>query len=111
MLINYDVTPSSPRVSLKELKLEGVHFYRLRHTFKTLAKKSRDKEAIDGMMGHKDRSVGKIYDQEAIAWSRIKRVARVVYRGLWPKVKRTEGKQQQTTMGFAGDAATGEEAA
>jgi integrase len=96
----------------KELKLEGLSFYRLRHTLKTLAKKSRDKEAIDVTMGHKDRSVGKIYDHEEIAWSRIQRVARVVYRALWPKIKPKEGTQPQTaTMRLAGDAAKTEEAA
>jgi integrase len=96
----------------KELKLEGVHFYRLRHTFKTLAKKSRDKEAIDGMMGHKDRSVGKNYDHEEIAWSRIKRVARVVYRGLWQNIK-PKGKRQlrMATNLPAANAGAGEEAA
>jgi integrase len=35
------------RRMVKELELEGVHFYRLRHTFKTLAKRAKDKEAID----------------------------------------------------------------
>jgi integrase len=88
----------------KELTLEGVHFYRLRHSFKTLAKKSRDKEAIDAMMGHRDRNTGKIYDHEEIAGSRIKRVARFVYRGLWPKVKPKEGRQPPMTMRLAGDA-------
>ncbi len=58
------------RRMVKELKLEGVHFYPLRHTFKTLAKKSRDKEAIDSMMGHGDATIGKIYDHEEITWSR-----------------------------------------
>ncbi|MCY2950593.1 MAG: tyrosine-type recombinase/integrase [Planctomycetota bacterium] len=77
----------------KELNLEGVHFYRLRHTFKTLAKRARDTEAIDAMMGHKDRSIGKVYDHEEVSWSRIKRVARVVYRRLWPKIKRKEDKR------------------
>jgi integrase len=96
----------------KDLKLDkGVHFYRLRHTFKTLAKQSRDKDAIDGMMGHKDRSVGKIYDHEEIAWSRIQRVARFVYRGLWPKVTPKEGKQtQMATIQLADDASKEETA-
>jgi integrase len=36
-----------------ELQLEGLTFYRLRHSFKTLGKKAKDKEALDLMMGHK----------------------------------------------------------
>ncbi len=75
----------------KELKLDGVHFYRLRHTFKTLGKSARDKEALDLMMGHKDRSIGKIYDHEQVGWRRVRRVARAVYRQVWPKIKRSEG--------------------
>lgn len=67
---------------VRELNLEGLTFYRLRHSFKTLGKKARDKEALDLMMGHKDTSTGKIYDHEEIEWSRIKRVARVVKRQL-----------------------------
>lgn len=71
----------------KELKLEGVHFYRLRHTFKTYAKRARDPEAADVMMGHKDRSIGKVYDHEQVAWKRVRRAAKVVHRRLWPKPK------------------------
>lgn len=68
---------------VRELKMDGVSFYRLRHTFKTLGKKARDREALDLMMGHKDVSTGKVYDHEAISWRRIERVAKVVYRQLW----------------------------
>jgi integrase len=78
---------------VRELKLRGVTFYRLRHTFKTHAHKARDREAVDLMMGHKDTSVGKIYDHNQIAWSRIRRASRVVRRRLWPKVKPKEGTQ------------------
>lgn len=76
---------------VRDLKLEGISFYRLRHTFKTLGKKARDREALDFMMGHKDGSTGKIYDHEEIGWSRIRRVAKVVRRKLWPKLKPMEG--------------------
>lgn len=71
----------------RELGFKGVSFYRLRHTFKTLGKKARDREALDLMMGHKDSSTGKIYDHELIGCRRIRRVARAVRRGLWPKLK------------------------
>jgi integrase len=72
---------------VRELGLEGISFYRLRHTFKTHAKKARDREVVDAMMGHKDPSVGRIYDHEEIGWRRVKRVARVVRRRLWPRPK------------------------
>lgn len=66
---------------------KGITFYRLRHTFKTLGKRARDREALDLMMGHEDRSIGKRYDHEEIGVKRVRRVARVVYRKLWPKPK------------------------
>jgi integrase len=72
---------------VRELKLEGVSFYRLRHSFKTLGKRARDREVLDLMMGHKDTSTGKIYDHEEIGWKRVQRVARIVYRQLWPRIK------------------------
>lgn len=92
----------------RELGLAGVTFYRLRHTFKTLGKRAGDREALDLMMGHKDPSMGKLYDHEVIGRGRVRRVAKVVYRRLWPKVRPKVGKQPQTaTMRLAG--ATGGE--
>jgi len=78
---------------VRELKLEGVSFYRLRHTFKTLGKKARDCEVLDLMMGHKDTSTGKVYDHEQVGWQRVRRVARIVYRQLWPKIKPSANSQ------------------
>jgi len=78
---------------VRELNLKGVSFYRLRHTFKTLGKKARDREVLDLMMGHKDTSTGKIYDHEEIKWTRIRRVARIVYRQLWQKIKPLANRQ------------------
>jgi integrase len=78
----------------RNLKMEGAGFYRLRHTLKTLSKKARDPEALNLMMGHVDRSSGQVYDHEQISWNRIRRVARFAYRGLWPKVKHSEGMRQ-----------------
>ena len=74
---------------VRELQLgKGASFYRLRHTFKTAAKKARDNEAVDLMMGHRSGgATGRIYDHEVIRWRRIRRVARVVRRQLWPKIK------------------------
>jgi integrase len=71
----------------KELGLEGVTFYRLRHTFKTLGKKAKDRDALNLAMGHIERTIGAIYDHEEISFSRIRRVARKVYRRLWPVEK------------------------
>ena len=93
---------STFRRMAKDLELgRGMHFYRLRHSLRTYAKKARDKEAIDLMMGHRDTSTGQVYDHEQIGWHRIKRVAKVVYRRLWPKTQ-TEGKYAATDCDDAG---------
>jgi integrase len=77
----------------RDLDLAGVSFYRLRHSFRTVAKRARDREALDLMMGHKDSSIGRVYDHEFIGWGRIRRVALTVHRRLWPMVKPKEGRQ------------------
>lgn len=69
------------------IKLDGVTFYRLRHTFKTLGKKGRDADALNLMMGHTERSTGKRYDHEEISWARIAKVAKKIHRRLWPVEK------------------------
>jgi integrase len=87
----------------RELDLDGVSFYRLRHTFRTLGKRARDREALDLMMGHKDASIGRVYEHGFIGWRRIRRVSRVVHRRLWPKpneeVRPTKGTVAQRAVG------------
>lgn len=73
-----------------DLGIKGASFYRARHTFKTLGKKARDREALDLAMGHSAGGMGRVYDHEKISWKRIRRVSMAVYLGLWPKVKSKE---------------------
>jgi integrase len=68
----------------RDLSLQGVSFYRLRHTFRTLGARARDREALDAMTGHKDRSTAGVYQHETVSWTRVKRVALRVRRSLWP---------------------------
>jgi integrase len=82
----------------RRMELEGVTFYRLRHTFKTLGKRAGDRETLDLMMGHKDTSTGKIYDHEQVGWRRVRRVARIVYRQLWPTIKPSVNKRSADKM-------------
>lgn len=96
----------------RDLKLHGVTAYRLRHTFKTLGKRAGDKEALDLAMGHRDTSIGKIYDHKEISWRRIRRVARMVYRRLWPMLKQKADTTRRTaTTRLAADGGTSEQAA
>lgn len=83
------------RRCVRDLKIAGVSFYRLRHTFKTLGKKAKDRDALNLMMGHREGTMGEVYDHEDIKLSRLKKVAITVFRQLWPK-KREAGKQTPT---------------
>jgi integrase len=81
----------------RELKLTGLTFYRLRHSFRTYGQGARDRGALDACMGHKDGSIGRVYDHEQIEWNRITRIAKVVHRQLWLKIKHSDKKQQGAT--------------
>jgi integrase len=70
---------------VKDLKMEGVTFYRLRHTAKTLAMKSRDAQAVALLMGHKEAGIGRVYDHSQISLKRLRRVALAIKHGLWGK--------------------------
>jgi integrase len=76
--------------------MEGVTFYRLRHTFKTLGKRAKDIDALNLCMGHRGESTEATYDHESIRPARIKRVALKVKHRLWPRPKRQEGIDGQT---------------
>lgn len=71
----------------RELKLDGVTFYRLRHSMKTLGKRAKDRDALNLMMGHAERTTGEVYDHEDISLARLRRVALKIYRSLWPRPK------------------------
>lgn len=71
----------------KRLKMPGVTFYRLRHTFKTAGKRAGDRDTLNLMMGHKEGTTGEVYDHEEIDAKRIKRVAIKVKKTLWKKPK------------------------
>jgi integrase len=80
------------RRMVRQLNIPGLTFYRLRHSFRTFGQASRDREALDACMGHKDHSMGRTYSHEEIDWRRIRRISREVYRRLWPKLTHSEGR-------------------
>jgi integrase len=86
---------------VRELGLRGISFYRLRHTFRSLATKARDRESADLMMGHRDSTTSKIYCHGDIEWDRIRRVARIVHRQLWPTVKHSADRISPMTTATA----------
>jgi len=86
----------------RQAKVSGVTLYRLRHTFKTMGKKARDHDALNLMMGHRERTTGSIYDHEDIEFRRVKRVALKVKGRLWPKPRREDGLKPGQTMRIVG---------
>jgi integrase len=88
----------------EKAELEGVTHYRFRHTFKTLGKKAKDRDALNLCMGHQTNTVEEGYDHEDIAWKRIRRIARVVRLRLWPQPKHQVGTDGHPQMRLVGDA-------
>jgi integrase len=81
--------------------LEGVTLYRFRHGLRTLGQRARDTAALNLAMGHRERTTGETYNHEEPDWTRLKRVARKVYKAYWPTAKQ-EGTLQPGQLRIAG---------
>jgi integrase len=72
---------------LKELKLHrpGLGFYALRHTFQTVAQKTRDKDAVRAIMGHAEAAndMSTHYSEEPIEDERLLAVSEFVHQWLF----------------------------
>jgi integrase len=66
-----------------KLRRKGLGFYALRHTFRTIADKSKDQPAIDHIMGHARDDMASHY-RERIDDDRLQAVVGVVREWLWP---------------------------
>ena len=53
---------------------KGLGFYRLRHTFRTVADESKDQPAVDYIMGHEVPHMSSVY-RETISDARLRAVA------------------------------------
>jgi integrase len=85
---------------LKELKLHrpGLGFYALRHTFQTVAQKTRDKDAVRAIMGHAEAAndMSTHYSEEPIEDDRLIAVAAFVHKWLFqPSQKRTADSERR----------------
>lgn len=66
------------------LKRDGLNFYALRHTFRTVADRCKDGPAIDHVMGHSRDDMASLYREE-IEDQRLEVVAETVRSWLWPE--------------------------
>lgn len=76
---------------LKELKLHrpGLGFYALRHTFQTIAEKTRDKDAVRAIMGHAEPAtdMSTHYSEEPVDDSRLRAATDFVHAWLFSKTR------------------------
>lgn len=70
--------------SLGIKRREGVGFYALRHTFRTIADESKDQPAVDFIMGHEVPHMSAVY-RETISDSRLRAVVDHVHKWLYAK--------------------------
>jgi integrase len=68
------------------IKRNGVGFYSLRHTFRTVADEAKDQPAVDHIMGHEVQHMSAIY-RERIADARLKAVTDYVRSWLFAEEK------------------------
>jgi integrase len=64
------------------LKRPGLNFYAIRHTFETIGGESKDRVAVNAIMGHVDNSMAEVY-RERISDERLKAVVDVVHEWLF----------------------------
>jgi integrase len=88
--ITDEVGPAFGRLlTTLEMKKDGINFYSLRHTFRTVADASKDFPAVRLVMGHVDSSIDAVY-RESIEDERLVAVANFVRNWLFSGEK---GKQ------------------
>jgi integrase len=73
----------------------GLNFYALRHTFRTVADEAKDQPAADYIMGHEVPHMSSVY-RETISDARLRAVADHVRGWLFPPTKE-DGKREKAT--------------
>jgi integrase len=70
-------------LALLGMQRPGLGFYALRHSFRTVADRSKDQPAVDHLMGHVRDDMASAY-RERIDDDRLEAVTKVVHDWLWP---------------------------
>ncbi len=76
------------------IKRPGVSFYAIRHTFRTIADRTKDFPAIDMIMGHADHTMGGRY-RERIEDDRLQAVTNHVRTWLYAAEKKTSKRSKK----------------
>lgn len=92
-----DATCAKCDKKLGKAKSEGIHrqglgFYALRHTFRTIADATRDFPAVNHIMGHSDDTMGAVY-RETISDDRLHAVVDHVHEWLFAKPEADGGNE------------------
>lgn len=66
-----------------KMKRLGLGFYALRHTFRTVADRSKDQPAVDHLMGHVRNDMASVY-RDHVGDDRLEAVVKLVRDWLWP---------------------------
>ena len=69
-------------VKAEELVQTGRGFYALRHTFRTIARRARDSDAVRSIMGHVNGHVESGYEHEPVEDDRLEAVVNLVRQWL-----------------------------
>lgn len=81
----YNPVSKAFRIVLDNLGISGGkrNFLALRHTFRTVARGARDREAVDALMGHVDSTMAGHYLEDGLPLERLKQVTNFVHDWLF----------------------------
>jgi integrase len=77
------------------LRQTGRNFYSLRHTFNSIGRGTRDRDAVESIMGHREQGVGANYNELGVSDERLKAVSDYVHDWLYARSK-TESRRRRS---------------